>query len=305
MNKLKGPVGLFLCGGGALGSWQSGVLSKLVGLGVRFDVVAGFSIGALNGAAYCYNKTADLKGIWANMKPDHILRLSPGYHNIPLDLYRHHEPGFFSKLGFMLQNNVAKFTLFSGEPLRDLLAGWLARAGAVFSRNINFYVISHAVEKKLPYIIKFDGRTGGQNLSFVDALAASCAIPLIFPPVEVTERGRTYHLVDGGVIGIATINLSIFEGCRTVVMVSNSRDSDLTYPARGPFGQFESQSRRMLALHNHRIYESRVLVRSAPEVHLLRPSEDLGLRVLELNGPKCARAFELGSAEADRWFKDA
>lgn len=305
MNKFKGPIGLFLCGGGALGSWQSGVLAKLVELGMRFDVVAGFSVGVLNGAAYCYDKTADLKRMWTTLKPDRILRLSPGYHDIPLDLYRHHEPGFFPRLGFLLQNRAARFTLFSGGPLRAMLAGWLAKAGNSFQRNVNFYVISHAVEKKLPYILKYDGKTAGQNLAFVDALMASCAIPLIFPPVEVTERGRTYHLVDGGVIGIATINLSLFEGCRTVVMISNSRESDLTYPASGPFGQFESRARRMLALHTQKIYESRELVRSAPDVHLIKPPEDLNLRVLEFNGEKCARAFETGEAEALKWFNGA
>ena len=55
MFKFKRPVGLFLCGGGALGSWQSGVLAELVRQGLHFDAVAGFSIGSLNGAAYCYN----------------------------------------------------------------------------------------------------------------------------------------------------------------------------------------------------------------------------------------------------------
>ncbi|MBI4801386.1 MAG: patatin-like phospholipase family protein [Elusimicrobia bacterium] len=302
MNKFKEPVGLFLCGGGALGSWQSGALSKLVELGMRFNAVAGFSIGALNGAAYCYNKTAELKNIWQKLKPDRILSFSPGYHNIPLDLYQHHKPDFLSRVGFLLQNNLARFTLFSNAPVYDVLNGWLAKAGSDFSRNINFYVISHAVEKKLPYIIKFDGKTGGQNLSFVDALVASCSIPLIFPPVEVTDRGLTYHLVDGGVIGIATINLSIFEGCRTILIISNSRDSDLVFPSGGPFGHFESKARRMLAMHTQKIYESRVLVRSEPQVHLIKPPEDLGLKVLEFDGVKCLRAFSLGEEEAARWF---
>ncbi|MBU2573644.1 MAG: patatin-like phospholipase family protein [Elusimicrobia bacterium] len=302
MNKFKEPVGLFLCGGGALGSWQSGVLSRFVEMGLVFDAVAGFSIGALNGAAYCYNKMAELKDIWKNLKRDRILSFSPGYHNIPLDLYQQHKPDFFSRIGALLQNNLARCTLFSNGPVYNVLNGWLTKAGSNFSRNINFYVISHAVEKKLPYIIKFDGETGGQNLSFVDALVASCSIPLIFPPVEVTERGRTYHLVDGGVIGIATINLNIFEGCRTIIMISNSRDSDLVFPSAGPFGYFESKARRMLALHTQKIHESRVLMRSEPQVHLIKPPEDLGLKLLEFDGVKCLRAFSLGEEEAVRWF---
>ena len=302
MPKFKGPVGLFLCGGGALGSWQSGVLAKLVSSGVEFNAVAGFSVGSLNGAAYCYNKTGELRGLWSNMKAEHILSIRPGYHNIPLELYQHHKPGFFSKIGFLFQKHASRMYLFSSEPVYDFLNSWLSKTGSNFPRNINFYVISHAVEMKLPYIVKFDGGTHSHNLSFVDALVASCAIPTIFPPVEVTENGRTYHLVDGGVIGIANINLNIFEGCKTIVMIGNSMDSDFEFPSVGAFGYFESKSRRMLAIHSQKIYESRVFVKSDPVVHYIKPPTDLDLGILEFNGPKCARAFDIGEREAERWL---
>ncbi|MFA6434754.1 MAG: patatin-like phospholipase family protein [Elusimicrobiales bacterium] len=302
MNKLKGPVGLFLCGGGALGSWQSGVLAKLVSSGLEFNAVAGFSIGSLNGAAYCYNKTGDLRGIWAGLKADRILSLRPGYHNMPLELYQHHKPGFLAKIGFLVQKHSSRMCMFSNEPVYDFLNAWLSKTGDKFSRRINFYVISHAVELKLPYIVKFDGGTHSYNLSFVDALVASCAIPTIFPPVEVTEQGRTYHLVDGGVTGIANINLNILEGCKTIVMIGNSRDEDMDYPSVGTFGYFESKARRMLAIHTQKIYESRVFIRSEPVVHYIRPPSDLGLGVLEFNGPKCARAFDIGEREAEQWL---
>ncbi len=302
MDKLKGPVGLFLCGGGALGSWQSGVLAKLVSSGLEFDAVAGFSVGSLNGAAYCYNKTGELRELWAGIKAEQILSIRPGYHNIPLELYQQHKPGFFSKIGFIFQKHASRMYLFSNKPVYDFLNSWLSRTSVSFSRKINFYVISHAVEMNLPYIVRFDGGTRSHNLSFVDSLVASCAIPLIFPPVEVTEHGRTIHLVDGGVIGIANINLNIFEGCKTIVMIGNSRDSDAEFPSVGAFGYFESKVRRMLAIHSQKIYESRVFIKSGPVVHYLKPPGDLDLGILEFNGPKCARAFDIGGREAERWL---
>jgi predicted acylesterase/phospholipase RssA len=303
MNKLKGPVGLFLCGGGALGSWQSGVLARLVSEGLEFNAVAGFSIGALNGAAYCYDKTGELRAIWSGLKPERILSIRPGYHNIPLELYQHHRPGFFSKIGFLLQKHASRMYLFSNAPVYDFLNSWLSKADFNFSRKIDFYVISHAVEMKLPYIVRFDGGTQSHNLSFVDSLVASCAIPTVFPPVEVTEHGRTYHLVDGGVIGIATINLNIFEGCKTVVMIGNSRDSDVNFPAVGAFGYFESKARRMLAIHTQKIYESRIFIKSEPVVHYITPPVDLDLGILEFDGVKCARAFDIGVQAAGRWLE--
>ncbi|MCX5786796.1 MAG: patatin-like phospholipase family protein [Elusimicrobia bacterium] len=301
--KLNKPVGLFLCGGGALGSWQSGVLAKLVNSGLNFDVVAGFSVGALNGAAYCYNKTGDLGGLWQAMKPGGVFDLSPRYTNMPLELYQHYNNNPFSKAGFFLQNRLAKFSLFSNKPVYSLLNSWLNRSGAVFKRHVKFYAISHAVEMKLPYIACFNGSTGGGPISFVDALVASCAIPSIFPPVKLTEHGRDYHLVDGGVIGIATINLNIFEGCGTVIMISNTRPEDLAFTGKGFLGYFETKARRMLALHTDKVYESRIFIRSNPEVHLIQPPENLGLGVFDFEGEKCARAFNIGERTGEKFVK--
>ncbi len=305
MFKFRRPVGLFLCGGGALGAWQSGVLAGLVRQGLHFDAVAGFSIGSLNGAAYCYDKTGDLRQVWSGLKPERILRFRPRYYNIPLELYQQDGGSLATKFGFFVQNQLAKLTLFSDRPVYDFLNDWLARSGPQFPRNIKFYVISHAVETKLPYIVRFDGSTQGHSLSFTDALVASSAIPTIFPPVPVEEHGRRYHLVDGGVIGIATINLSLFEGCRTVIMISNSRPEDVDFPREGPFGYFEHKARRMLAIHTQKIYESRVFIKSEPDVHLIKPPTDLGLDLLEFDGEKCARAYDIGEAEAGNFLRRA
>ena len=302
MFKFKRPVGLFLCGGGALGSWQSGVLAELVRQGLHFDVVAGFSVGALNGAAYCYNKTGELRQIWRDMKPESVLSLKPRYYNIPLKLYQQHEGSLANKLNFFFQNQLAKLTLFSNRRLYSLLNDWLVKSGPQFPRNIKFYVISHAVEMKLPYIVRFDGSTQSHNLSFTDALVASCSIPMIFPPVPVEEHGRKHHLVDGGVIGIATINLSLFEGCRTIIMIGNSRPEDMDFRGRGPFGYFERRARRMLAMHTQKIYESRVFLNSEPEVYLIKPPVDLGLNLLEFDGARCEKAFDIGEAEAKNFL---
>jgi predicted acylesterase/phospholipase RssA len=303
MFKFRRPVGLFLCGGGALGAWQSGVLAELVRQGLHFDAVAGFSIGSLNGAAYCYNKTGELGQIWRSMKPADILALKPRFYNIPLELYQQDGGSLSNKVNFFFQNRLSRLTLFSNERVKGFLNGWLARSGPQFQRNIKFYVISHAVEMKLPYIVRFDGSTQSHNLSFTDALMASCSIPMIFPPVQVEEHGRKYHLVDGGVIGIATINLSLFEGCRTVIMIGNSRPEDMNYPSTGPFSYFEHKARRMLSIHTQKIYESRVFMKSEPDVYLIKPPMDLGLNLLEFDGAKCGRAYDMGEAEADIFLR--
>lgn len=298
MLKLKRPVGLFLCGGGALGAWQSGALSRLAEAGLEADAVAGFSVGALNGAAYCFGRTDELEDIWAGMRPEMVLKARPSYRNMPLDLHSGLSAGPLARAGQKLQDQLARFSLFSGEPLYALVESWLGGRDLPFARRAVFYVISHCVERRLPQIFRFNGRAGGARIAFNDALISSCAIPSVFPPVAWFDEDRKYHLVDGGVIGHATINLNVLEGCRTVIMLSNSREEEMNFRGRGWMSFFENKARRMLAVHSQKIYESRVLIRSAPEVHLLKPQEDLGMGILELNGAKCRRAFEVGEKAA-------
>ncbi|KAF0127075.1 MAG: NTE family protein [Elusimicrobia bacterium] len=299
MLKLKRPVGLFLCGGGALGSWQSGALSRLAEAGLEADAVAGFSVGVLNGAAYCFGRTDELEDIWAGMRPEMILKPRPSYRRMPLDLHSGMSAGGpLARAGQRMQDQLAKFSLFSAEPLYALVGSWLGGRDLPFARKTVFYVISHCVERRLPQIFRFDGKAGGSKIAFNDALISSCAIPSVFPPVTWFDEGKKRHLVDGGVIGLATINLNVLEGCRTVIMLSNSREEEINFKGTGWMSFFENKARRMLAVHSQKIYESRVLIRSSPEVHLLKPQEDLGMGILELQGAKCRRAFEVGEKAA-------
>lgn len=303
MVKLERPAGLFLGGGGALGSWQSGVLKKLVESGAEFDVLAGFSIGAVNGAAYCFDRVADLKGLWSVVKPENILKYSVKYNRMPLDIYAHYAEDAFSKTCFHLKNHLARFSLFSNEPLYRLLDNWLNLKRRDFARKVACYMISHCVERKMPYVCKFDGTKENKVISFRDATVASCAIPSVFPPVEIVENGVKKHLVDGGVIGVADISLRLFEGCKTLVIVSNSRPEDMNYEGRGIRGYFEKEARRMLFTHMRKIYDSRVFIKSKPAVHLLYPQKSLNMRILGFDGEKCLNAFESGEEEAARWLE--
>lgn len=304
MNFQK-PIGLFLCGGGALGSWQSGCLSELVNSGMEFDIIAGFSVGALNGAAYCFGKASETGEIWKTISSKKILKFKFDYHNLPLELYRLHFGNFFWKASMKLNNLLSKFSFFSEKPLYDLVHTWISSENTRFSKNCDFYVISHCIERKLPYFVKFKNGIESGGISFMDAVVSSCSIPMVFPPVEIQEQeGLKIHLVDGGVIGNATINLNIFEGCKTVIIISNSVDGDLNLPVKGPFSYLESNARKMLAIHVQKIYESRMLLKTAPDVYLLKPLAPLGLGILEFDDTRCSAAYNAGREQAYRWIKE-
>ena len=302
--KVKKPLGLFLCGGGALGSWQSGVLAGLVKGGLKFDVVSGFSAGALNGAAYCYGRTRELRSIWRSVNRDWVFELRPKYHDMPLNLYRNQPAGLLSDAGAFLRDRAVRMSLFSGRPIYDFLTGWLGGEPGEFREQARFYPISHAVELRQPFISVFDSSGGTEGpLALYDALAASCAIPMVFPPVKVCHHGRSMHLVDGGVIGVSTISLNLFEGCSSVIMVSNTRHDDMSFRSTGRLAYFENRARRMLAMHDERIYDSRHLMRDGTEVHLISPLERLSLGLLEFSGEKCERAYDTGEIAAEEFIR--
>lgn len=271
------PIGLFLTGGGALGSWQAGCLDRIVTeYDIKFDVVAGFSAGALNGTACCLGRTSELERMWGALSPGSLLKLSP---------------------------RLMPFTLFSDKPLKSLLEKWLGTPDAVLNLpSPAFYVICHCVETCLPYFAEFKEGRQNKDITLLDALLASCAMPVIFPPGRVTIAGRTRTLIDGGVLGKSPMNLDIFKNCRTVIAISISRTEDMNLPVRGLPSYFESRARRILCAHVQKALESLKSLPSPPRLHHIRPEADTGLRILDFDGAKCARAYAMGSQAMDAFI---
>jgi predicted acylesterase/phospholipase RssA len=61
-----------LAGGGSRGAVQVGMLEELIRRGIRADRVFGASVGAINGASYAGDPTADgiehMKNVWLDVK---------------------------------------------------------------------------------------------------------------------------------------------------------------------------------------------------------------------------------------------
>lgn len=65
-------LGLALCGGGAKGSYEVGVINALVEHGYKFDVVTGTSIGALNGAIVVQQQIDVLNQLWFDLNSSNL-----------------------------------------------------------------------------------------------------------------------------------------------------------------------------------------------------------------------------------------
>ena len=82
LNALPRPLAFVLPGGGALGSYQVGVLRALTDAGVAPDMLIGVSAGAVNASLFAWHQGVDgirrLEGIWRGIRRRDLLRLQPG-----------------------------------------------------------------------------------------------------------------------------------------------------------------------------------------------------------------------------------
>ncbi|WP_230769742.1 patatin-like phospholipase family protein [Sphingomonas sp. Leaf4] len=199
-------VALVLQGGGALGSYQAGVIERLGEAGVEIDWVAGISIGAINAAIVAGNPPAArvecLRQFW-----NQAGGVLPWFPILPDDQVREwvHEwsagvvlatgvPGFFRPRmlapQFAAPGTPAALSYYDTTPLRetlDTLVDWdlvndgpmRLSVGAVDIESGNFVYFDSARER-------LDARH----------VMASGALPPGLPPVEID--GRWYW--DGGLV---------------------------------------------------------------------------------------------------------
>jgi len=171
---------LVLSGGGAKGVWQVGACQHLiVERGYWFDVIAGVSAGAVNGAALArahdphelVAALEHLRAVWFGLRGDR-------------DIYRRR---WLGALGMMWGRRAS---LYETGPLRQVLAQHLDPPR----------VAASPIRLRVGYVDLLSGRyrtAGNDHPALVDAVLASCALPVVFPPVALRD-GRELG-VDGGV----------------------------------------------------------------------------------------------------------
>ncbi len=163
-----------LSGGGSRGAGQVGMLRALRAAGVTPDVLVGGSVGAINacfvGSHLDGQGIEDLAEIWLGMSEESLCGRRRG-----------------------VLVNVARRRpyLFSADRLRRLLADWVP--------------VSHLEDLPVPVRIAtsdiLTGRPVHHDRGFIpDLVAASAALPAIFPPVVLPgPDGRPTTHVDAGV----------------------------------------------------------------------------------------------------------
>ncbi|HUC04214.1 MAG TPA: patatin-like phospholipase family protein [Acidimicrobiales bacterium] len=179
-----------LAGGGSRGAVQVGMLAELVDRNIRADRVFGASVGAINGASYAGNPTAEgterMAEIWRNITGDDIF-----------------PRGAFDGPWAFLQKREA---VHSNRGLRKII-----------EQGIDFENLEDAT---IPFEVVTTSLTDGRERwighgNAVEAILASSAIPSIFPPVVIDDD----TLVDGGVVNNVPISRAIAAGCTRIYVL--------------------------------------------------------------------------------------
>jgi NTE family protein len=199
--QLPHPIGFVLGGGGSLGAAQVGMLQALSDHGIHADLVAGTSIGSLNGAVVA----ADPIGAAS--------RLSHIWHTLDVDTML---PGGLFRRAVTLWRS--KTSLYETPALAQLM---IDEIGDVRIEDLALPYAAMALDVETSRAVRI---TDGP---LTTAVLASSAIPGVFPSVERSGR----QLYDGGLVANVPVLEALDMGAKSLVVLDCAfPDQQITPP---------------------------------------------------------------------------
>jgi NTE family protein len=266
---LPRPVGYVLGGGGSLGAVQVGMLQALGERDIPPDIVAGTSVGSLNGAVLALEpKSAAnrLSHLWAKMTRD---RVFPG--------------------GLLAQARTLQHTrthLFPNTGLSAVISDFIGADLTFADLALPFAAITTDIATARPLVLR-DG-------PLLPALLASSAIPGIFPPVELGSQ-RVY---DGGLVANVPMRQAVAMGARSLVVL------DCNFP--GSIPEVSGSIAEvlfytvMVTIRSQAVLEAPLVAADVPVIYLHGPEP---LRISPLDFRQTGALIET-AYEAARTFLD-
>ena len=239
MNKARNPqIGLVLAGGGAKGAYHAGALCYLAEIGLQPQIIAGTSIGALNGAALAANipfidAVQRLDNLWTKLGKSKVIDL---HQNIALTTLHHAAKAFVPTFRHWLIDFAFKTGISNdNKALLDPSAIETILKEAVDPnalRNGTELWVTVFPSLKIPgldydwLIDLVRSRTGTKaqwlcvqdcqdDETLYNLLLASAAIPLAFPQREV--NGQYY--VDGALGDNIPLGALAARGCSHAIVI--------------------------------------------------------------------------------------
>jgi NTE family protein len=232
-----------LGGGGVRGVAHVGVLRALAESGVHIEAIVGTSIGAIVGAAVAagvdYEKLSDRARRFSR---DDIVTVNRWA---------------------LLLNGIRQTSVFTGERLKAFIEEVVP---AVDWAELSTPLCVNAVDVQSARVEWF-GVDGRVDVRLHDALYASSALPLYYPPAEL--EGRYYF--DGGILDPLPIQRAIELGAERVIAVDLSTELNENAAAEISKGLVGVHHRVLSVLRAHAQREERATEWPVP-VLLIRPN---------------------------------
>lgn len=176
-------------GGGARGIIGCGA-AKAIAERESFDAIIGSSVGSLNGAMMFTGRVKELEEIWLNIRTRDVCHFAPW--------------------------KMTESCLYDVSPLRSLLTKYvdIQRVKTVIDKK--FYIgMSSVQDWGQTYV---DASTIATEADFINALMASSAAPIAFPPVLVNGK----HYYDAGMTSNYSVSEAVHLGADRIICVAIS-----------------------------------------------------------------------------------
>lgn len=197
--------GLVLAGGGAKGAYQIGAWKAMRELGIKFNVVAGVSIGSINGAFIASNCYDDAVALWKCASVDKGVKISGEL--------KDHENLFSIKNAGVLIREIMRNKGIDASPTKDLLLQFINEE-KVRRSDTKFGMVTFNLSEFTPVEIFIDKIPDGE---LVDYLLASSKVPGIS---KIGPEDDKY--LDGGVYDNAPIGFLRKNGHNRIIVVDIS-----------------------------------------------------------------------------------
>lgn len=218
------PLALVLSGGGAKGVAHIGVLRALDEAGVRPDLIVGTSMGAIVGALAASGipaptldslaRALPLASSFRSFEPRGPLAWGP---LLPLVLWEEGERGF------AVQGSAVRLSGVNAMLNATLLRGNLLARGDFDRLPIPLRVVATDLADRSVVVL------GGGDLA--QAVRASIAVPLVFPPEKIGDR----MLTDGGLSANIPVAVARDLGARRVIVSDVTEEPADTLNLESPF----------------------------------------------------------------------
>lgn len=217
-------IAFVLSGGGNRGALQVGALRGLREAGIAPDFFVGSSVGALNAlylASRQFNEESvqGLQRSWMGARKRDIFPGSP----------------LVSAYRFL----TGRDSLHNGDAMRAFIARQMPESVTRFGElAIPVYLTAADLRTKRLYLFGEDADT-----PFLDAVVASCSIPVLHPPVDYASL----QLVDGGVLENVPADIAMDKGASVIYVLNVGYGGQRLSPVSGVTGIFGRVVGMMLA----------------------------------------------------------